>query len=157
MGEETCKAEEQPNQAHPIGCVTRGTPTGETLERGPTPVGPEWEAQLLTKGDVAIDPSNLVGQKEDLWDYDLGGQLIFEVVNITSAITNRDQTLERKAKIVAIQEHSVEGKEAADFKQRATDAGREMVLWAIRPGTCQKNGRCRVQSQKGIVAHAYKS
>ena len=100
---------------------------------------------MLTKSDAAIDPSNLEGQKEDLWDYDSEGQLIFEVVNITYAITNRDQTLERKAKQIAMQEHSVEGREAADFKQRATDAGREMGLWTIRPGTWQKNGRWRVQ------------
>ena len=111
-------------------------------------------AQLLTKDDVAAaasDPSNLPGQKEDLWDYDLEGQLIFEAVNITSAITNRDQTLERKAKQITIQGHFVEGKEAADFKQRATDAGREMVLGPLDPELGRTTAGVGFSSQKGLL------
>ena len=68
-----------------------------------------------------------------LWDFGLEDQLIFEVVNITSATTNKAQTPERKAKIVAFQEHSVDGKEAADFKQGANEAGREMVMGPLDP------------------------
>ena len=94
----------------------------------PTRVGPEGEAQLFTKESADNDPSSHEVQTKELWDYDSEDQLIFEVVNITSAITNKDQTLDRKAKIVAFQEHSVEGKEAAEFKQRAIDAG---GIWCL--------------------------
>ena len=43
------------------------------------------------------------------WDYDAEDQLIFESIDITSAASNRDQTMGRNAKILAIQLHSVAG------------------------------------------------
>ena len=44
---EAKKGNEQPNQDPPIGCVTKGTPTGETLERLPTRGGPGREAHTV--------------------------------------------------------------------------------------------------------------
>ena len=43
---------EQPDQDPPIGYVTKGTPTGETLERVPTRGGPEREAQFPQRARV---------------------------------------------------------------------------------------------------------
>ena len=77
--------------------------------------------------------------------------MIFEVVNITSAITNEKQMLERKAMIVAFQEHAVEGKEAAEFKQQAFEANREMVLGPIDPELGRKTAGVGFSSQKGLL------
>ena len=74
-----------------------------------------------------------------------------KVVNITSATTNKAQTLERKAKIVAFQERSVDGKEAADFKQGATEANREVWLGPLDPELGRKTAGVGFSSRKGLM------
>ena len=80
---------------------------------------------------IKCSPGKLsdIWQLEEIWNYDLEDQLIVEAINITSAVTNGVPMLARKAKIVAFQEHPVEGKAAAEFKQQGLEAGWDMVLW----------------------------
>ena len=67
----------------------------------------------------------------DKWDYGADDQIIFESANITSAASNGQQAVARKAKILAVQEHSVDGKDAADFKQLAKGEGWDKTRDAV--------------------------
>ena len=86
-----------------------------------------------------------------MWSYDVEDQIIFEVVNITSAVTNREQTLGRTAQIIVFQEHSVDGKEAADFKHHATEEGWETTLVPIDPELGRKTAGVGFSSRKGLL------
>ena len=154
------KGDEQPNPVLPESGAAGGSPTGESSEHSLVRDGPNWEAlssQAAEQGETREEPSyeSEPCSKQTLlramWDYDLEDQLIFEVVNITSATTNRAQTLQRQAAIVAFQEHSVDGKEAADFKQGATEAKREVVLGPLDPELGRKTAGVGFSSRKGLL------
>ena len=99
-----------------------------------------------------------VNEDEDTtWNYDAEDQIIFESVNITSAASNREQTLKRRAKILAIQEHSVDGKEAADFKQQAKEEGWEVILGPLDPELGRKTAWGRFWKQERIDATSHQS
>lgn len=78
------------------------------------------------------DPGQVEGPAQDgeLWNYAKEDQLIIKVINITSAV--------RKAALVAFQEHSVDGNEAADFKHQAYDDGWAAILGPLGPALGRK-------------------
>ena len=147
------KSEESSHNLSPGGVAQR-TPMGEIWRRSSASRLTGYTHSNADAGQAAHqdgDPSNGDAQTDARWDYDHDDQLIIEVINITSATTNAMQTLQRKAKIVAFQEHSVDGREAADFKQGAIDADREVVLGPLDPELGRKTAGVGFSSTKGLL------
>ena len=109
----------------------------------PGPVGSEGDDQEAAKAQAATEG--------DKWDYGADDQIIFESANITSAASNGQQAVARKAKILAVQEHSVDGKDAADFKQLAKGEGWDTTLGPVDPEFGRKAAGVGFCTQKGMM------
>ena len=109
----------------------------------------ESQSVELGPADTDAEKSKTVSE-EDPWDPENRAYLIVETANVTSLVTNQEQMHNRKAHVVAIQEHVVSGKEASIAVRDAKERGWDLILGPVDPELARKTGGVGFQSAKNI-------
>ena len=92
------------------------------------------ETQCVEPGPTDTDAEkSKTDSEEDPWGPENRAYLIVETANVTSLVTNQEQMHNRKAHVVAIQEHAASGKEASIAVQDAKEKGWEKPASTMQP------------------------